>query len=269
VSSSTGSGPSSGGPSSGGPSSSGSGPSGGSGPSSGGCGPSSAGCGPSSGGCGPSSSAVGSISELDRLSDDACAAALAPLFEGAPRFLVRLCARRPFRDEATLFATAREVAHAIPEHEQLELIDAHPRLGAPPASVSALSFVEQGYDLEREEAAEAGAAGAGRTGAGTERAGAAGLATTGSAETARSGAAVAGSAETERARVSAELDRLNRAYEARFGFRYCVFVAGRPRAALLPGFEAALSADRADEIERALDAVVDIAADRWARLTEV
>jgi 2-oxo-4-hydroxy-4-carboxy--5-ureidoimidazoline (OHCU) decarboxylase len=281
VSSSTGSGPSSGGPSSGGPSSSGSGPS------STGCGPSSTGCGPSSGGPssgGPSSSAVGSISELDRLSDDACAAALAPLFEGAPRFLVRLCARRPFRDEATLFATAREVAHAIPEHEQLELIDAHPRLGAPPASVSALSFVEQGYDLEREEAAEAGAAGAGRTGAGTERAGAAGagrtgagteragaagLATTGSAETARSGAAVAGSAETERARVSAELDRLNRAYEARFGFRYCVFVAGRPRAALLPGFEAALSADRADEIERALDAVVDIAADRWARLTEV
>ena len=34
--------------------------------------------------------------------------------------------------------------------------------------------------------------------------------------------------------------RLNDAYEARFGFRYCVFVAGRPRAALLPGMEAAL-----------------------------
>ena len=113
----------------------------------------------------------------------------------------------------------------MPVAEQLELIDAHPRLGAPPASVSALSFVEQGYDREAAEAA-------------------------------------ARDAEAERARVAAELDRLNAAYEARFGFRYCVFVAGRPRAELLPGLEAALDADRAAEIRRALDAVVDIAADR-------
>ena len=40
--------------------------------------------------------------------------------------------------------------------------------------------------------------------------------------------------------VAAELERLNDAYEARFGFRYCVFVAGRPREALLPGMAAAL-----------------------------
>ncbi len=185
---------------------------------------------------GPSSSAVGSIAELDRLSDEACAAALAPLFEGAPRFLTRLCARRPFRDEATLLATARGVAHAMPEPEQLELIDAHPRLGAPRGSVSALSFIEQGYDRAP--------------------------AVAGSTETEPARV----SAEAEPARVSAELDRLNHAYEARFGFRYCVFVAGRPHAALLPGFEAALSADRADELRRALDAVVDIAADRWVKL---
>jgi 2-oxo-4-hydroxy-4-carboxy--5-ureidoimidazoline (OHCU) decarboxylase len=58
----------------------------------------------------------------------------------------------------------------------------------PPGSVSALSYVEQGYD--RDAADEA--------------------------------------AEAERARVATELERLNGAYEARFGFRYCVFVAGRP-----------------------------------------
>jgi 2-oxo-4-hydroxy-4-carboxy-5-ureidoimidazoline decarboxylase len=63
-----------------------------------------------------------------------------------------------------------------------------------------------------------------------------------------------------------ELRRLNAAYEARFGFRYCVFVAGRSRAALLPEFAAALGADREGEIARALDAVVDIAHDRWERL---
>ena len=41
-----------------------------------------------------------------------------------------------------------------------------------------------------------------------------------------------------------------------------MYVAGRPRAALLPGFEAALNAAREAEIFRALDAVVDIARDR-------
>ncbi|HEY6013801.1 MAG TPA: 2-oxo-4-hydroxy-4-carboxy-5-ureidoimidazoline decarboxylase, partial [Candidatus Limnocylindrales bacterium] len=60
-------------------------------------------------------------------------------------------------------------------------------------------------------------------------------------------------------------DRLNAAYEERFGFRYCVFVDGRTRAELLPGMVAALDAARADEISRALDAVVDIARDRAAR----
>ena len=34
----------------------------------------------------------------------------------------------------------------MPEPDQVELIDAHPRLGAPPGTVSAMSFAEQGYD---------------------------------------------------------------------------------------------------------------------------
>jgi len=172
---------------------------------------------------------VASIAEIDRLSDSDCTDALAPLFEGAPRFLARLCAARPFGDADALFACARSIAHAMPEADQLELIDAHPRLGAPPASVSALSFVEQGYDREAADTAVA-------------------------------------DAEAERARVAAELDRLNAAYEARFGFRYCVHVAGRSRGALIPGIEAALDGDRPSEIARALDAVGDIAADRWRKL---
>jgi 2-oxo-4-hydroxy-4-carboxy--5-ureidoimidazoline (OHCU) decarboxylase len=177
---------------------------------------------------------VPSVAELDGLTDDECVAALAPLFEGAPRFLAQLCAARPLRDDVALFATALRIAQAMPEAEKVELVDAHPRLGAPPASVSARSYVEQGYDREATEA------------------------TAPDSETAAT--------EAERARVATELDQLNRAYEARFGFRYCVFVAGRPRTALLPDFEAALSADRAAELTRALDAVVAIAADRWAGL---
>ena len=39
----------------------------------------------------------------------------------------------------------------MPEAEQIELIDAHPRLGAPPATVSAASYREQGYDRDTTE----------------------------------------------------------------------------------------------------------------------
>ncbi|HSO30182.1 MAG TPA: 2-oxo-4-hydroxy-4-carboxy-5-ureidoimidazoline decarboxylase [Candidatus Sulfomarinibacteraceae bacterium] len=162
------------------------------------------------------------IGALNAAADARAAEALAPLFEGAPRFLRRLVAARPFGDSASLFATGRVIAHAMPEDEQVELIDAHPRLGAAPESVSALSFREQGYDREPAE---------------------------------QEAVAV----EAERRRVAAELERLNEAYEARFGFRYCVFVAGRSRAGLLPDMAAALSADRDAELHRALDAVVDIA----------
>ena len=153
------------------------------------------------------------VAELDGLPEDAFVAAVAPWFEGAPRFLARLARARPFDDESTLFARARELARDMPEDEQLELIDAHPRLGAPPATVSASSFREQGYDRETTEAV-------------------------------------------------AELGRLNAEYEARFGFRFCVFVNGRSRPELVPVLEAALEGDRAAEISRALDDVVAIARDR-------
>ena len=160
------------------------------------------------------------MTRLDTLPPDAFAAEVAPLFEGAPRFLARLAAARPFGGDDAMFAAAERIALAMPEDEQIELIDAHPRLGAPPATVSAMSYREQGYDRETEEAVEA-------------------------------------------------LERLNRAYEARFGFRYCVFVNGRSRPALVPELEAALGRDPASERERALRDVVAIARDRYAKATTV
>ena len=164
---------------------------------------------------------VPTIDELDVIAPGAFAAAVAPLFEGAPRFLGRLAMARPFGTMDELFANARRIAHSMPEDEQVELADAHPRLGARPDSVSAMSYREQGYDR---------------------------------------GAAA-------HLDVATELERLNDAYEMRFGFRYCVFVAGRPRDALLPDMEAALGQDRASELHRALDAVIDIARDRYAKLS--
>jgi 2-oxo-4-hydroxy-4-carboxy-5-ureidoimidazoline decarboxylase len=161
------------------------------------------------------------LDELNAAAPATASAALAPLFEGAPRFLARLVAARPFEDWRSVFEAARRIAHEMPEAEQVELVDAHPRLGAPPATVSPLSFREQGYDREASEVADA--------------------------------------EEVDRRRVAAELERLNAAYEARFGFRYCVNVAGGPRAALLPQMDSALWQDRDVELQRALDAVVDIA----------
>jgi 2-oxo-4-hydroxy-4-carboxy--5-ureidoimidazoline (OHCU) decarboxylase len=165
------------------------------------------------------------IEVLDVAPTAAFEADLAPLFEGAPRFLARLSAARPFGSWPALFEAARRIAHAMPEEEQIELVDAHPRLGAPPASISAMSFREQAYD-------------------------------------AQAAANLAAEAARERDAVTAELDRLNGVYEARFGFRYCVFVAGRTRSELLPEMRAALALERGSELHRALDAVIDIAIDR-------
>jgi OHCU decarboxylase len=162
------------------------------------------------------------IERLDRLDAASFAGALAPLFEGAPRFLARLAEARPFGSYPALFDTARSVVLAMPEDEQLELIDSHPRIGASPGSMSGLSAREQGHD---------------------------------------GGSA----AEEERGRIQAALDDLNAAYEARFGFRFVIFVAGRSRAEVVPLMEERLNADRDAEKARAIGDVIAIARDR-ARL---
>jgi len=66
--------------------------------------------------------------------------------------------------------------------------------------------------------------------------------------------------------VAAELAMLNEVYEQRFGFRYVVFVAGRPRSAISELMEASMRNDRQAELARGLDDLVAIAADRLGRL---
>ena len=148
---------------------------------------------------------------LDHISAGIFAATMAPLFEGAPRFLGRLAMARPFGTLDDLFASAR---------------------------------ADRPRDADRRTARADRRAPAAR-GAARERVGdvvrGAGLHPD-AAELA------AHEAELDRARVAAELDRLNTAYEERFGFRYCVFVAGRPRSELLAGLHDALEADRVAEM---------------------
>jgi 2-oxo-4-hydroxy-4-carboxy--5-ureidoimidazoline (OHCU) decarboxylase len=172
-----------------------------------------------------------SLEALSDLPDEEFAGAVGPLFERAPRFLARLAAARPFGSWDALFDRSLQIALAMPEEDQRELIDGHARLGADPAGVRArseLSYREQRYDRRGPEGEGAQAAADGN--------------------------------------VAAELTRLNDAYEDRFGFRFVVFVAGRTRAELLPEVRAALLADRAAEVRRALGDVVAIARDRYQRL---
>lgn len=91
------------------------------------------------------------VAELNELSADAFAATLAPLFEGAPRFLRRVAEQRPFESDAELLAAAHEIAISMPEDERVELVEAHPRIGADVDTVSDLSREEQGYDEEADE----------------------------------------------------------------------------------------------------------------------
>ena len=157
------------------------------------------------------------IEEIDAADVDAFVATLSPLFEGAPRFLRRLAEARPFETQDDLFAAARATAREMPEEEQIELLNTHPRIGADPATISELSHSEQGFDEPPDD---------------------------------------------DQAWVGDELQALNEAYEALYGFRFVVFVAGRPRAEIIPILERALHADRDEELRRGLDDVVLIASER-------
>lgn len=163
------------------------------------------------------------IEDLDQLPAESFVAEMTPLFEGAPRFLPRVAAERPFGSDERLIEAAFEVAHGLPEEEQLELVEAHARIGAAQDSVSAASYEEQGY---ADESAD----------------------------------------DPDSLRAYEELAMLNEIYEARFGFRYVVFVAGRPKPEIVPMLERALRNDREAELRRAIDDTIYIAGDRLRNL---
>jgi 2-oxo-4-hydroxy-4-carboxy--5-ureidoimidazoline (OHCU) decarboxylase/ribosomal protein S18 acetylase RimI-like enzyme len=163
------------------------------------------------------------IEDLDLLPPEAFAAELRPLFEGGDAFLERLAGERPLGSDEALVARAFEVAHGLAEPERIQLVEAHPRIGAPSDSVSALSYQEQGYADEPMD-------------------------------------------DDEVVRAYEELAMLNEIYERHFGFRYLVFVAGRPKIAIVPLLEHALRNDREVELRRAVDDAIYIADDRLRQL---
>jgi len=66
--------------------------------------------------------------------------------------------------------------------------------------------------------------------------------------------------------VYEELAQLNAEYEAKFGFRFVVFVNGRSKAQLIPVLKARLQRTREQELAEGLQAMIDIAYDRLQKL---
>ena len=65
--------------------------------------------------------------------------------------------------------------------------------------------------------------------------------------------------------VMTELAYLNQVYEEKFGFRFVVFVAGRPKAEILDVLGERLERTREEELETGLEELVAIARDRYQR----
>jgi 2-oxo-4-hydroxy-4-carboxy--5-ureidoimidazoline (OHCU) decarboxylase len=133
---------------------------------------------------------------------------LAELFEGRTR-LVELLAEL----EDPLGQARRVAMQDLTPSERLEVLDAHPAIGA--KKLSARSAAEQGADADPE--------------------------------------------------VLAELERLNREYEERHGFRFVVFVDRRPKAEILDVLRSRIGNATERELETALAELVAIAQDRWRR----
>jgi 2-oxo-4-hydroxy-4-carboxy--5-ureidoimidazoline (OHCU) decarboxylase len=132
---------------------------------------------------------------------------LAELFEGRTRFVERLA------ELEDPLGQARVAMQDLTPSERLEVLDAHPAIGA--KKLSARSAAEQGADADPA--------------------------------------------------VLAELERLNREYEQRHGFRFVVFVNRRSKGEILEVLRSRIDNPTEQELDTALGELVAIAQDRWRR----
>lgn len=154
--------------------------------------------------------------------------ALKPLFEASGPLGEALFAGRPFASYEELLARAERVVAELPRAEQMAVLSAHPRIGEAATVVQRTSALSY---REQGYAAEAGM----------------------------------DSAEVER--VYARLRELNQAYEDRFGFRFVVFVNGRPKAEIANVLEERLGNSADEELQTGLHDMIEIARDRLRKLS--
>lgn len=140
---------------------------------------------------------------------------IAAAFERAPALVERLERLGTVGSTDGAIAAAREALADMSESQRIAVLDAHPRIGADPASLSPASRREQGGDDDP--------------------------------------------------MMLEELARLNDEYERRHGFRFVVFVDGRPKRALLPVLRERLERPREAELLTGLEEFLAIARERLER----
>lgn len=167
------------------------------------------------------------IESLNRPDEPALASALRLLFESAPHLADVLATGRPYLSYDDLLDRAEAIVAVLPEQQRVEIVNAHSRIGENPATVRRTSA--QSY---REQGYDHEAA----------------------------------LARRQVEQVYRDLNALNQAYEARFGFRFVVFVNRRPKAQLVDVMRARLENARDEELRTALRDMFLIARDRLRSL---
>jgi OHCU decarboxylase len=168
------------------------------------------------------------IEELNRRPLDGFAEGLRPLFEAAGPLGERLAAGRPFASYDALLDRADALVEELSADEQIAVVNAHPRIGESAAVVREASALSY-----REQGYDA----------------------------------EANMAPGELTQVYTELARLNAAYETKHGFRFVVFVNGRPKAAILEVLRERIERSSEQELWTALQEMLAIARDRLRTLT--
>ncbi len=167
------------------------------------------------------------IKELNRLPREQLVPALRPLFEAAPTLADALFAERPYESYAQLLDRAAGLIDPMSAEDKVAVINAHPRIGESPDVVRQTSALSyREQGYEREADLE----------------------------------------RDEVERVYRELAELNATYEARFGFRFVVFVNRRPKSAIVEVIRGRLGRSRAEEMAAALGEMLAIARDRLSYL---
>jgi OHCU decarboxylase len=167
------------------------------------------------------------IEELNRLPLDGVAEALRPLFEAADPLAARLAAGRPYASYADLLDRAGALVDRMPSDEQIAVVNAHPKIGESATVVRETSALSY-----REQGYDA----------------------------------EVGRPADQLERLYADLAQMNAAYEARFGFRFVVFVNGRSKAAILEVLRARFEGQHDQELRTALHDMLAIARDRLSKL---
>lgn len=172
---------------------------------------------------------IPSIEQLNKASPEKFIEVVNTLFETAPPLAKRLLDARPYTSYLQLIDYAEKLClgDSLSQQEKLEVMNAHPRIGAAKVGLSANSLKEQGYQSKKDEV----------------------------------------SAEDQK--VNNELQKLNEEYENKYGFKFVVFVAGRPRYQIIPIMKERIAAnDREKELYVGITDMMLIAKDRLKKAIE-